>query len=382
MYRINDAGIRSDREFSIQPNSLLRIAAFGDSFTYGAGVNNEDTWEEQLSRSRPGIEVLNFGVGAYGLDQAYLRYGVDGTAYRSDIVIIGFMSENIFRNVNVFRPFYDSSYQFNLLPKPRFILDRGQLVRLENPLQTVQDFRRLVNDDRQVLSEFGRNDYHYLRRYQEGAFDFLPSVRFGKAVTQFVRRRDSSDDVVVNGSYNTNSEAFKVTEKIFDEFYRAALKNGSLPIIVVFPDLGDFRTFRQGRRVRYQPLLDVFVTKGYRFVDSMKSFTDYDPRLRVEDLTADHYGHYSRLGNSIIAGSLLRFLEQHGLTSRNFVKQKIKEERARLGLSAKATSITARTRPRTVGQIRLRLSSRACSACARSIRCLSASRESCPDGLG
>ena len=45
------------------------------------------------------MEVINFGVGGFGLDQAYLRYLEDGIQYKSHIVMIGFMSENIYRNV-------------------------------------------------------------------------------------------------------------------------------------------------------------------------------------------------------------------------------------------------------------------------------------------
>ena len=51
------------------------------------------------------IEALNFGVGGFGLDQAYLRYLEDGIQYNSHIVLIGFMSENIYRNVIPIVPF-------------------------------------------------------------------------------------------------------------------------------------------------------------------------------------------------------------------------------------------------------------------------------------
>ncbi len=93
-YRANAQGIRADREYAPTPTpGRVRVAAFGDSFTHGDGVDNADVWTEVLARSRPGLEILNFGVGGYGLDQALLRYRLDGRGYRPHLVLIGYMSE-------------------------------------------------------------------------------------------------------------------------------------------------------------------------------------------------------------------------------------------------------------------------------------------------
>lgn len=329
----NTQGIRSAREFPLQPaDALLRVSTFGDSFTFGEDVSNEDTWQEQASRSGKNIEVLNFGAGAYGLDQAYLRYLHEGTAYHPDIVVIGFMSENIFRSVNVFRPFYSAAYALNLFPKPRFVLEADRLVLLENPMKTVADLQRLLDRDREVLAEFGRHDYYYQRGYRPGAFDSLPSVRLGKILLQ--RVRTAADDYVLtlDGSYNVESEAFKVTERTFDEFVRAALANGSLPLIVVYPNRGDMRRAAQMRACRYEPLLQRFREKRYRYIDLMTAFAEH-PEASVADLTTGPFLHYSAQANKIVAEYLLRYLEQNRLGSRAFVHQKTAEERARLGLS-------------------------------------------------
>src|SRR5262245_64759817 len=106
MYRAHGQGIRADREFArVPPPGTLRIAAFGDSFTHGDEVANEDTWQEILMRTHPAVEAMNFGVGAYGLDQAFLRYQRDGADYGARVVLMGFIPENRFRHANVYRPF-------------------------------------------------------------------------------------------------------------------------------------------------------------------------------------------------------------------------------------------------------------------------------------
>ncbi|MHC4493935.1 MAG: SGNH/GDSL hydrolase family protein, partial [Planctomycetota bacterium] len=79
----NAAGIRGTVEYASVPGpGALRIAVFGDSYTYGAEVRDEDSWPRVLERDlgERGIptEVLNFGVGAYGMGQAYLRWRILG----------------------------------------------------------------------------------------------------------------------------------------------------------------------------------------------------------------------------------------------------------------------------------------------------------------
>lgn len=333
MYVFNSAGIRSHREFSTAPDDqTLRIAAFGDSFTLGAGVQNQDTWEEQVSRSGKDIEVLNFGVGGYGFDQAYLRYLHEGKAYHADLVILGMMSENVFRHVNVFRPFYNTAYSNNLLTKPRFVLNADDLVLQENPLQTFEDLQRFLDEDEKVLAQFGRYDYHYQKRYRKGPFDFLPSVRLGKILLQSVRDTMGDRVLTADGFYNTQSEAFRVTDKIFDEFYRAALVNHSLPVIVIYPDRRDFRGFARKQTTRYEPLLERFRSKGYRFIDLMLAFIKADPTLNVRTLSVDNWGHYSPSANRIVAESLMKYLHEQGLTSREVIDRAVVTERARLGL--------------------------------------------------
>lgn len=335
-YRFNSAGVRSDHDFSPRPSSAcaLRLAAFGDSFTLGNGVPNEDTWEECLARSRGDFEVLNFGVGAYGFDQAYLRYLHEGRNFHADVVILGFMSENIFRNVNVFRPFYSSDYWGNLLPKPRFLLENGQLSLKDNPLRTVQDVERLLNDDAEVLRELGEHDFFYQNKYHAGSLDFFPCVRLGKLFLQTLRDQSGEPVLTKEGSYNTRGEAFRVTDKLFEEFYRSALANDSLPLILVFPDARDIGAFPRRRSTRYRPLLSRFEEKGYRFVDLMPAFIQDDPSPDRKELSIDMWGHYSPKAHAITAAALLKYLDEHGLTSRPMVRQLVMKERARLGSSS------------------------------------------------
>jgi hypothetical protein len=127
LYRYNLQGIRSPVEkYENRPTEgVLRIALFGDSFTHGDDVSFEHSWgavlEQKMNEAGIPTEVLNFGVGGYGIDQAMLRFKEQGAAFAPHLVVFGFQPENLKRNRNLLRPLYDprSGLPF---AKPRFIL--------------------------------------------------------------------------------------------------------------------------------------------------------------------------------------------------------------------------------------------------------------------
>jgi hypothetical protein len=325
----NSAGIRDNREYDrLPPPGIVRISAFGDSFTYGSDVALEDTWAKQLAMIDPAIEVLNYGVGAYGLDQAYLRYLQIGTEYNPHIVFIGYMSENIARNVNIFRPFYGRLYRDVIFTKPRFKVTDGELVLVSNPLSTFEDYEHFLLNDREVLAKLGENDYHYQVNYSSGPFDFLPTVRFVKVFWGAFNSRIWNPIFKLDGMYNVESEAYAVTLKIFDSFHRKVLENGALPIILIFPDLSDQWRSRQKEKRRYAPLLDYFRTKRYQFIDLLGALEPYESDYTVDALT-ERWGHYSPLGNKIIAGYISTHLKDWDITDPSKLKEAIQRARVR-----------------------------------------------------
>lgn len=66
---INSLGLR-DREFPTQRTDAYRIIAIGDSYTYGWGVEIEETWlrvlEENLEREGLNVETMNLGKPGTG----------------------------------------------------------------------------------------------------------------------------------------------------------------------------------------------------------------------------------------------------------------------------------------------------------------------------
>jgi len=332
---VNSAGIRDDREYEkIPATNTIRISAFGDSFTFGEDVELRDTWAKQLTAIDSSIEVLNYGVGAYGFDQAYLRFLQIGNEYNPHIVFIGFMSENIARNVNVFRPFYSRMYNNAIFTKPRFKVRDGELFLLKNPLSTFEDYEHLLLNDGEVLAELGENDYHYQIKYCSNSFDFLPSVRFAKIFLYYFKKKSLDPIFKMDGMYAVESEAYQVTIKLFDEFYQKVLENGALPVILIFPDINDQRSSRKNKERRYTPLLNYFQSKKYYFIDTLGALKPHESLYTVDDFT-ENWGHYSPIANKLIAKYINRHLINWNIKGLPSLKNIIQAESTRLNIKPK-----------------------------------------------
>ena len=327
----NSAAMRDDVEYSVTPGpDTLRISTFGDSYTYGSSLRLEETFQKRLTEINPSIEALNYGVGGYGLDQAYLRYLRSGTEYNPHIVLLGYMTQNIGRHVNVFRTFYIGTN--GILTKPRFVVQNGDLLLLENPIATVEDHRTLLLNDTTELQRIGENDFHYRRGYARGVFDFLPTVRFAKIFYAIVYNRLSGPISTRDGMFNEESEAYEVTATIFDVFHKKVLENAAMPVILVFPDPIDQARSRAGQRHRYAPLLEHFDSQGYRYIDALEALAPYESRYTSADFTADEYGHLSAIAHELVAELIYEQLEAWQFTDPVHLQDAIRMERDRFGV--------------------------------------------------
>jgi hypothetical protein len=126
----NSRGLRGSSEHAYEkPPGILRILTFGDSLTFGDEVSDNETWSYYLEKLLPGSEVINFGIHGYGHDQMLLYLQEEGIKYHPDIVILGFLSLDMERDVISFRDY----------AKPRFVLDGGRLVLTNTPVPRIEE---------------------------------------------------------------------------------------------------------------------------------------------------------------------------------------------------------------------------------------------------
>jgi hypothetical protein len=101
---VDAASVRSNGRSVETVNRSRPILAVGDSFTYGDEVNDNETWAAVLEEIL-NVRVLNAGVPAYGIDQAFLRAELLLDKYDPGIVILSFISDDFSRTEYSYYPY-------------------------------------------------------------------------------------------------------------------------------------------------------------------------------------------------------------------------------------------------------------------------------------
>ena len=312
----NQAGLRAARDYAPQPPpGVVRIAAFGDSFVHGDEVSTAQAWPTLLERSQPGVEVLNFGVGGYGLDQSLLRFSAESAKFHPHVVLVGVIADDVLRGVNVFRPFFAPTTG-NALTKPRFLLegDGTELRLLPNPLRSAADYRAFLADPVPVLHAIVPYDHYAPPASDAGPFDFLATVRLVKLLRASARRPDLGRPPARGGQLDPDAEPGRLALATLREFVARVRAQDAAPLIVFFPDRTELDARRAGRASTYQLLFDRLTADGLPVIDMMAGFDRLAPRWTTRRLM--RRSHYSPYGNRLVAAYLRAELIARGLLDR------------------------------------------------------------------
>jgi hypothetical protein len=306
LFAYNSAGIRTDpsspRDYSISPpKAVLRIALFGDSFTRSDEVPFSASWghylEEQLSRANIDSEVLNFGVGSYGMGQAFLRYKEVGRRFSPQIVIFGFQAENARRNLTILRPFLerDTSFPFST---PRFVLDHNDLRLLNSPTVPPENVVEIIEG----IEGWGLRAHEYFydpADYRERAWLKSKSLSLGWAFllsNRWTRPKQAIE------FYSLQNEPALLSLRIIEEFRTEAESNQSMFLTVHLPTKPHLLTLLNDSELPYAELLER-VGDITDLIDPQRALLGEAKASSIESLFS---GHYSALGNKIVADVVAR----------------------------------------------------------------------------
>jgi hypothetical protein len=284
-YVIDELGARR----SAPQEGALRVATYGDSFTFCDEVNDDETWQHFLSIAT-GSSVQNFGVMGYGTDQALLkleRHLEQGREF--DVVILGLMSGDINRVMNGFRPFItgqrETAYHF----KPMFVPSGGGYRLLNFVPQEVKRSAFLES-----MKRASRHDF-WLRRSPAETIEIKAA---GGMVWQY-------------------EEATSKMHFLVQRFADLAQRNRFKGVLLFIPMPGEVRRKSIGQGSHYQAFVDeVEAAASLTQIDVVDVFdAEFDPvRFNVEPFD----GHASVYGNRVIAGLLQRvispFRDKSGVT--------------------------------------------------------------------
>jgi lysophospholipase L1-like esterase len=158
LLQANEAGFRSNRPFlKAATEGRRRVLMFGDSFTAGDAVSNQQRYSDLLEAMLPRLEVYNFGLSSTGTDQQYLAWREFASGIEHDAVVIAVFVENVRRVVARFRPHRDATGRERLYAKPYYTLEGDQL-RLHQvpPAAEGMELDQLSADERDAVDTGGR----------------------------------------------------------------------------------------------------------------------------------------------------------------------------------------------------------------------------------
>lgn len=300
LYRANAAGFRAGREYDpAPPPGVIRVAAFGDSYTHGAEVRNNEVWTQALESGRPDLEVLNFGVNGYGADQALLRFRRDGAKFNPDVVLIGYMIENITRHVNLYRP-ANAHETASVAVKPRFRLSTsGALEFIPCPAASLPELKSAVESG-SLLATILRDDYWVAR----APAAYTGSPLFISSLGRLIYGAYENAGRDPRGLYeNVRSEPFQVTRALLTQFHHEAISSGAEhAVVLIFPDVGAVYDYIDTGSAYWSSLSDALQNAGVPAFDLTPTVAAGVAQFGLPRFFVGN--HYSPLGNAVIAEAI------------------------------------------------------------------------------
>lgn len=332
-YSITSKGSRSNPGYD---KFKTKVITFGDSFTFCREVNDNETWQHYLSKLQK-CNVANFGVGNYGLDQAFLKFKRESQKYKkSKIVIVGVVPETISRNLTVWKHYNEYGNTFGF--KPRFILQGNRLKLIRNPMDNKDKFFKL----KKVLPYINKYDYFYnefranlitfpytisiLKRARKripllffySIAYFFEILKIDWRKIKFIPsgkvKRKISSGVYKKIKFYKDKEVSELSIAILKEFAKIAKQKKFHILFMLMPQPEDLEYVIQTKNVFYRKFIEK-VKKFMLCVDLTNRFLKLTDPLSVfpSEMYSKNYkvygGHYNGFGNKIVAEEINKIIK-------------------------------------------------------------------------
>ncbi len=299
-----------------------RINTYGNSFTQCAQVSDGETWQEILA-AHIREPIRNFGVGGYGVYQAYrcaMRTEVINDL-AAEYIILNVWDDDHMRNIDAAR-WNRVGWMCRDLPRGtkdgypvhgfpwahvRYDLSKGSFVELPGLCEKAEDLRKLVGKD--AYYEIFKDDIvvhlYTLREGGDAPVEELEKLAeaFGVKVDLRDPQRRAVDARRLHYAYGIRS-----TEYIVDKLQAwAQEQNRKLMILLSYdaPTVMDF--LEKGERFD-QEFVDYLGKNNFIYVDFLKEVAEehksfnldlekFLERFYIERAGAQVFGHYNPYGN-------------------------------------------------------------------------------------
>jgi len=303
VWHIDNNGDRKNPYYKIG-NS--QISCYGDSFTFGRQVNDNETWEYYLSQLIQS-NVKNFGVGNYGVDQALLRLKREFTKNRTDFVIMGVVPDTISRIVSVWKHYYEYGNTFGF--KPRFKIEENKLVLINNIINEESKFHNYED----YLDEIKKNDFFYKNKFKKEILFFPYSISILKNFKRNIRiifrvyKNKSALEIIMKRNLEWRIKLYKnkniilLLEMIIDEFVNYSKQEKFHPVFIFLPQKNDILFIKNNFHFYNEIVKRLENKPNLIYIDIMENFLNYEKLNELFSEYSQYGGHYSKIGNEFIA---------------------------------------------------------------------------------
>lgn len=274
-YHINSKGLRDDETSYEKPDGVFRIVALGDSFTFGSGVPIEKHFSTLLERYFKNVEVINMGVGGYGVDQAYLFLKSEGFRYEPDIVL-------------VYEPgYYDHRHMHTVRwgkNKPRFVLKDGQL-NLTNIPVPKKEKPGMLNGVHRLLGK-------HLMVYRAIDSRLKRLTNRKEPDRNSIQRQQDYRNIKVK---IFKKQLYELGERLIREMHKESKEHGARFVVIT----------------RMRKLQKACEKAGILSHNVNEPLSNVGFRISKDD------GHLNEPGNGVLAWEIAKFLKENGLMATN-----------------------------------------------------------------
>jgi len=290
----------------------VRIALFGGSFT--AGGADQGWWkvvDSQVNAQGLKAEILNFGVGGYAIDQAYLRWKQQGAGFHPQIVIYGFSSCFCYDDLNFLRMIKDPSSGIPFA-KPRFTLDsKNELQLLNVPTPKPEDVTAFVAG----LEKWPLLPYEYFfdpsdyraSPWRKILLFSLIEAKINAIKPRYVRP-SAHDKAVTSLFVDPSLEPARLAVEILKQFKKEVEDSGGIFLMVHLPSVPDLAWLRDKKTLPFASLLDSMQKIAPVIQPESRMFETMGGR---EFSSFFNDGHYREELNDAVGKTVASFLIEH-----------------------------------------------------------------------
>lgn len=299
-----------------------RINTYGDSFTQCHQVNDGETWQEYLA-GHLGEPVRNFGMGGYGVYQAYRRMlREEKTTHGAEYLILYLWGDDHVRSLlrcryMNFREWTARQtdiegegvmFHGNFWPNIEMDLTTGEMVEHESRIRSAAELLHMTDPD--WMAENLKGDLALQMCLFKKGLIAAPDWAALRKLSKWLNCAVDLDDPARREESVTallDSYSFAATKFILTKAQAFAAEHGKKLLVVLFDPNRVTRSLLTGGTRYDQPIVDFLQARGFKYFDmNLVHVADFKAfNLSVDDYYKRYFiGHYSPAGNHFFATAI------------------------------------------------------------------------------